>query len=60
MVVSSRAVRDTNGNKIPLLDSDGKQMRYAVKKKRANGNVSIGKIDYKMNQEDIPAWVYEP
>jgi len=42
MIVASRAVKDAEGNKIPLLDENGKQMRYAVKKKRANGNVFIG------------------
>ncbi|MDA7817421.1 tyrosine-type recombinase/integrase [Sulfurimonas sp.] len=37
----SRAKLDKNGNKIPLLDSDGNQMRYMVKKKR-NGKVISG------------------
>jgi len=41
MIVSSRAKIDKDGNKIPLLDEDGKQMRYRVKKTR-NGKVTYG------------------
>jgi len=41
MIVSSRAKLDANGNKIPLLDEDGNQMRYRVKKNR-NGKISYG------------------
>ena len=41
MIVSSRAKKDKDGNKIPLLDKNGKQMRYRVKKTR-NGKVTYG------------------
>ena len=41
MIVSSRAKRDNDGKKIPLVDEDGKQMRYRVKKTR-NGKVTYG------------------
>ena len=41
MIVSSRAKRDKDGKKIPLVDENGKQMRYRVKKTR-NGKVTYG------------------
>lgn len=41
MIVSSRAKLDKDGNKIPMLDENGKQMRYRVRKTR-NDKVTYG------------------